>query len=91
MIQKLGDIDALLEKHDTYRHHCLNLIASENYASKRVRGYLCSDFNNRYGCYTTLKPEEREYTGNKPLPRAFPAEKSLASTEYETQNDEPLA
>ncbi len=65
MIQKLGDIDALLEKHDTYRHHCLNLIASENYASKRVRGYLCSDFNNRYGCYTTLKPEEREYTGNK--------------------------
>lgn len=65
MIKDLKDIDELLEQHENYRKSCLNLIASENYASKVVRNYLCTDFNNRYGCYTTLKPEEREYTGNK--------------------------
>jgi len=65
MITNLKDIDDLVQEHDNYRKKCLNLIASENYASDVVRNYLCTDFNNRYGCYTTLKPEEREYTGNQ--------------------------
>lgn len=65
MLKNLHDIDALLAQHDTYRKKCLNLIASENFASQTVRNYLSSDFNNRYGCYVTLHPEEREYTGNR--------------------------
>ena len=65
MIKNLEDIDILLKKHDDYRRGCLNLIASENYASETVRSYLSGDFSNRYGCYSTHDPEDREYTGNK--------------------------
>lgn len=65
MLRNIKDVDELLKKHEDYRNGCLNLIASENYASKVVREHLSSDFGNRYGCYETLKPENREYTGNK--------------------------
>jgi glycine hydroxymethyltransferase len=65
MFKTIQDINDLLQKHDSYRESCLNLIASENYSSEAVRGLLSSDLNNRYGCYVTLKPEHREYTGNK--------------------------
>ncbi len=63
--EELSDIDELLKKHDEYRARCLNLIASENYASDKVRNYLSGDFSNRYGCYTTMNMDDREYTGNK--------------------------
>src|SRR5699024_3474780 len=59
------EIDNLLKKHQTYRENCLNLIASENYSSEKVRSYLGCDLGNRYGCYSTLDPSDREYTGNK--------------------------
>ena len=65
MFKAPRDIDNLLKKHLTYREGCLNLIASENYSSEKVRSYLSCDFGNRYGCYSTMNPEEREYTGNK--------------------------
>ncbi len=59
------DIKNLLKKHLSYREGCLNLIASENYSSDFVREQLTSDLNNRYGCYETNHPENREYTGNR--------------------------
>jgi len=65
MFKSSKDIDNLLKKHLDYREGCLNLIASENYSSEKVRSYLSCDFGNRYGCYSTMNPEEREYTGNK--------------------------
>ncbi|WP_326907628.1 serine hydroxymethyltransferase [Sedimentibacter sp. MB31-C6] len=65
MLKSTRDIDNLLKKHENYRESCLNLIASENYASNKVRSYLSCDFGNRYGCYVTENPQEREYTGNK--------------------------
>lgn len=65
MFQTLEDIDKLLEKHTQYRNDCLNLIASENYVSHKVRSYLDNDFGNRYGCYATLNPSLREYPGNR--------------------------
>ena len=65
MFKSLEDIDNKLNKHLEYRKKCLNLIASENYASDKVRSYLSGDFSNRYGCYTTLNPDDREYSGNK--------------------------
>lgn len=65
MLRTTGDIDALLEKHMNYREGCLNLIASENFASEKVRSYLGNDFGNRYGCYVTTNLDDREYTGNK--------------------------
>ncbi len=65
MLKNIKDVDNLLKKHEEYRKGCLNLIASENFASETVRNYLSSDFGNRYGCYSTMNPEEREYTGNK--------------------------
>lgn len=65
MFKTTRELDNLLKKHESYREGCLNLIASENYASQKVRSYLSGDFGNRYGCYATMHPEEREYTGNK--------------------------
>ena len=65
MFKTTRDIDNLLKKHEDYREGCLNLIASENYSSEMVRSYLGSDFGNRYGCYSTLDPSQRDYTGNK--------------------------
>jgi glycine hydroxymethyltransferase len=65
MFKSLGDLDALLKQHDEYRSNCLNLIASENFTSMKVRSYLDNDFGNRYGCYATLNPSVRDYTGNK--------------------------
>lgn len=65
MFKSTRDIDNLLKKHLSYREGCLNLIASENYASEKVRSYLSCDFGNRYGCYSTINPSDREYTGNK--------------------------
>lgn len=65
MLKTLNDIDQALAKHEQYRENCLNLIASENYSSPTMRAYLTSDFNNRYGCYPSSNPEDREYTGNR--------------------------
>ncbi|MDW7671946.1 MAG: glycine hydroxymethyltransferase, partial [Bacillota bacterium] len=65
MFATTRDIDNLLKTHDSYREGCLNLIASENYASEKVRGYLTCDLGNRYGCYVDNNPAEREYAGNK--------------------------
>jgi glycine hydroxymethyltransferase len=65
MLKTIQDINSLIQKHNSYRESSLNLIASENYSSEAVRGLLTSDFNNRYGCYVTLAPEQRDYTGNK--------------------------
>ena len=65
MFKTTKDIDNLLKKHEVYREGCLNLIASENYSSEKVRSYLGCDFSNRYGCYSTEDPSDREYTGNK--------------------------
>ncbi|MDL2253763.1 aminotransferase class I/II-fold pyridoxal phosphate-dependent enzyme [Ruminococcaceae bacterium OttesenSCG-928-I18] len=65
MFDSAKDISNLLKKHLNYREGCLNLIASENYSSDFVRNQLTSDFNNRYGCYETCHPENREYTGNR--------------------------
>lgn len=65
MFNTTRDIDNLLKKHLNYREGCLNLIASENYSSEKVRNYLSCDFGNRYGWYSGISPEEREYTGNK--------------------------
>ncbi|MGO1469471.1 MAG: serine hydroxymethyltransferase [Tissierella sp.] len=65
MLESTREIDNLLKKHKNYREGCLNLIASENFASEKVRSYLSSEFGNRYGCYSTEDPKDREYTGNK--------------------------
>lgn len=65
MLKSTREIDNLLKKHKNYREGCLNLIASENFASEKVRNYLSSEFGNRYGCYSTEDPKDREYTGNK--------------------------
>lgn len=65
MFKSLEDINRKLEEHVSYRKKCLNLIASENYASDTVRSYLSCDFSNRYGCYKTLDLDDREYSGNK--------------------------
>ncbi len=38
----------IIEKHDAYRKNCLNLQASENYLSPKVRSALSSDMASRY-------------------------------------------
>ncbi len=65
MFNNLDKMEDLYQKHLNYRNRTLNLIASENFVSPFVRSYLTSEFGNRYGCYENLKPEKREYTGNR--------------------------
>lgn len=65
MFNSINDINEILVKHVEYRSNCLNLIASENYASETVRDYLSGDFSNRYGCYNSDDISDREYAGNK--------------------------
>ncbi len=61
----IEDINRDLAFHERYRTKCINLIASENCASKTVLSYLSSDLSNRYGCYENNDLDDREYTGNR--------------------------
>jgi len=66
MIQSTADVESLLSKHTEWRGKCLNLTASENLTSKRVRSMLTCDLSHRYGTYFD-DPSERNYEGNRYL------------------------
>ncbi|MCU0540186.1 MAG: serine hydroxymethyltransferase [Desulfobacterales bacterium] len=57
---KIGDIEALIERQDSWRDGCINLIASENVMSRRARASAGSDFAHRYA---EGHPGERYYRG----------------------------
>lgn len=86
MIVSTREIDNLLKKHASYREGCLNLIASENYSSEKIRSYLSCDFGNRYGCYATENPSEREYTGNKYIHEMEMATQELVKDIFQAQH-----
>ncbi len=50
----------LIKKQDAWRDRCINLIASENVQSKKVRAFAGSDFTHRYA---EGHPGERYYKG----------------------------
>jgi len=50
----------LINKQDEWRDRCINLIASENVQSKKVRSFAGSDFSHRYA---EGHPGERYYKG----------------------------
>ena len=41
-------IESLVRDQNAWRDSCINLIASENVTSRRVRGIMGSDFAHRY-------------------------------------------
>lgn len=45
---KKSQVEKLIQKHDKYRSEGINLIASENYLSTKVRNALTSDLGSRY-------------------------------------------
>ena len=55
-------IEALVKDQNDWRGTCLNLIASENVTSRRVRGIMGSDFAHRYA---EGHPGERYYQGTE--------------------------
>ena len=55
-------IEALVKDQNSWRETCLNLIASENVTSRRVRGLMGSDFAHRYA---EGHPGERYYQGTE--------------------------
>jgi glycine hydroxymethyltransferase len=55
-------IEALVKEQNDWRGTCVNLIASENVTSKRVRGVMGSDFAHRYA---EGHPGERYYQGTE--------------------------
>jgi glycine hydroxymethyltransferase len=55
-------IEALVKEQNDWRGSCVNLIASENVTSKRVRGLMGSDFAHRYA---EGHPGERYYQGTE--------------------------
>ena len=64
MFNSINELKELTEQQTKWRGRCLNLIASENLASKTVRWYLTSDFGHRYNTFYD-DPMERNYLGNK--------------------------
>ncbi len=55
-------IEALVKEQNDWRGSCINLIASENVTSRRVRGIMGSDFSHRYA---EGHPGERYYQGTE--------------------------
>ncbi len=58
--KEIKDIFETLEKHNRWRSHCINLIASENVTSPLVDSILISDFMHRYA---EGDPYKRYYQG----------------------------
>ncbi len=58
----LGLVRSILDKQDTWRDHCLNLIASENVLSPAARSVLDSDLLHRYA---EGHPGVRYYEGTR--------------------------
>jgi len=58
--KEVAEIEQLIQKQDQWRDKCINLIASENIMSKRVRTQAGSDFAHRYA---EGHPGERYYRG----------------------------
>ena len=61
-VQKLT---SLLDKHQTYRDTCLNLIASENTPSPLVEELFDDRVARRYGNYSGVDIYQRNYKGNR--------------------------
>jgi glycine hydroxymethyltransferase len=58
--KEVTEIENLIRKQDEWRNGCINLIASENILSQRVRAQAGSDFAHRYA---EGHPGERYYRG----------------------------
>ena len=64
-LEKVRQLDDLLQKHHTFREDCLNMIASENLPSPLVDRLLSLDLNHRYGNYSGIDLRRRSYQGNR--------------------------
>ncbi len=62
---KVQKLTALLDKHQTYRDTCLNLIASENTPSPLVEELFDERLARRYGNYSGTDIYQRNYKGNR--------------------------
>jgi glycine hydroxymethyltransferase len=60
--RNVAHIEALVKEQNEWRGRCINLIASENVTSRRVRGVMGSDFAHRYA---EGHPGERYYQGTE--------------------------
>lgn len=60
--RNIAHIEALVKEQNEWRGRCVNLIASENVTSRRVRGVMGSDFAHRYA---EGHPGERYYQGTE--------------------------
>ncbi len=60
--RNVSHVEDLVEKQNQWRLNTLNLIASENFLSRRAREVLGSDFNHRYA---EGHPGERYYQGTE--------------------------
>ena len=58
--KEVAELEQLIQKQDQWRDRCINLIASENVMSKKVRSQAGSDFAHRYA---EGHPGERYYRG----------------------------
>ncbi len=58
--KEVNEVEHLIEKQNRWRNKCINLIASENVVSRRVRSMAGSDFAHRYA---EGHPGERYYRG----------------------------
>lgn len=62
---RVQQLTSLLDKHQTYRDTCLNLIASENTPSPLVEELFDERLARRYGNYSGTDIYQRNYKGNR--------------------------
>jgi glycine hydroxymethyltransferase len=62
MLSSIDDVKSILARHNSWRSHCLNLVAAENVASNSLRSMLTCDLGHRYGTYYD-DPARRNYLG----------------------------
>ena len=62
---RVQQLTSLLDKHQTYRDSCLNLIASENTPSPLVEELFDERLARRYGNYSGTDIYQRNYKGNR--------------------------
>lgn len=80
--QSISDIDQAINRHISWRGHCLNMIASENIASPTVRRFLGTDLGGRYPTYGD-NPFERNYLGTQYMAEIEDASLEIAREIYQ--------
>ena len=82
---ELDQLQDLVQRHEAWRAHTLNLIASENVLSPAVRSALDNDWLGRYADYTGRDLTARRYRGTRYITEVEQMVESLARELFQVE------